>query len=107
LDSLKENILTWKEANCLMPADRIHDAVTQVINRLLTDTGRPARTIQDGDTLTGTLELDSLDLAVMVVGLEQALGVDPFRSGARAVPTVGELVEVYRAAMAEPLKGTP
>lgn len=72
-------------------------SVAQVINRVLTDSGRPAREIQASDTLTGAIGLDSLDLAVLVVGLEQSLGVDPFRQGASAVQTVGELVELYRA----------
>jgi acyl carrier protein len=82
-----------------MTDDRVTAAVTRVLNRVLTDSGRPARQFTDGDTLTGTIGLDSLDLAVLVVGLEQELGVDPFRSGARAVQTVGELVELYRATM--------
>ena len=67
-----------------------------MINRILTDSGRDVREISDDDTFMDTIGLDSLDLAVMVVGLEQSLGVDPFREGAQAVQTVGELVELYR-----------
>ncbi|MDG2384218.1 MAG: acyl carrier protein [Pirellulaceae bacterium] len=77
----------------------IKKTITGVINRILTDSGRDAREIADADTFMDTIGLDSLDLAVMVVGLEQSLGVDPFRSGAQAVQTVGELVEIYRSAM--------
>lgn len=83
-----------------MNVDTVQTAVHAVINRVLTESGRPARDIGDTDTFTGTLGLDSLDLAVMVVGLEQTLGVDPFRSGAQAVRTVGELADLYRAAVA-------
>ena len=82
-----------------MPDDRVTTAVTQVLNRVLTDSGRPARQFSDADTLTGTIGLDPLDLAVLVVGLEQTLGVDPFRTGARAVQTVGELIDLYRTTL--------
>lgn len=74
----------------------VQKVVSDVINRILTDSGREAREFTGDDTFMGTIGLDSLDLAVMVVGLEQALGVDPFRSGAQAVQTFGELVELYR-----------
>ena len=75
--------------------------VTEVINRVLTDTGRVPREFQTEETLTGTIGLDSLDLAVLVVGLEQALGVAPFRSGAAPVATFGQLVALYAASLDE------
>ena len=75
--------------------DSVRSTVGQVINRVLTDTGRGSREFEDDDTLTGTIGMDSLDLAVMVVGLEQSLGVDPFRTGAHPVQTFGELVALY------------
>jgi len=73
----------------------VHSTVVDVINRVLSDSGRPTRSIENDDTFTGTLGRDSLDLAVMVVGLEQQLGVDPFRAGAKPVANVGQLVELY------------
>ena len=73
----------------------VREAVTEVINRVLTDSGRPSCELTNDDTLIGTIGLDSLDLAVTVVGLEQKLGVDPFRDGARAVQTFGQLVDLY------------
>ena len=76
----------------------VHQIVTRVIQRVYSDSGRTPRNISDDDTFTDTLQLDSLDLAVMVVGLEQELGVDPFRNGASPVRTVGELVALYEAA---------
>ena len=83
-----------------MSADQVQSTVIAVINRVLTDSGRPAKSIELADSLTGTLALDSLDLAVLVVGLEQALGVDPFRNGAQPVLTVGEVIHVYETAQA-------
>lgn len=73
----------------------VRTAVADSINKVLTDSGRPAREFNDDDTLTGTIGLDSLDLAVMVVSLEQVLAVDPFRSGAAPVPTFGQIVDLY------------
>lgn len=78
-----------------MTIEQVQTAVAQVINRVLTDSGRPARQFQSQETLIRDIGLDSLDLAVLVVGLEQALGVDPFRAGAPPVQTFGELVELY------------
>lgn len=82
-----------------MTQPNVADAVAQVINRVLTDSGRSSRSFQDDDTLTGAIGLDSLDLAVLVVGLDQALGVDPFRAGARPVQTYGELIHLYQASL--------
>jgi acyl carrier protein len=82
-----------------MTDDALGHAVVEVVQRIWADTGRPVRDISPSDTFTGTLQLDSLDLAVLVVGLEQKLGIDPFRAGARPVQTVGELVELYRTAL--------
>ncbi len=84
-----------------MTTDRVRATVAQVINRVLTESGRAARELQDDDTLTGLIGFDSLDLAVLVVGLEQSLGIDPFRTGARPVQTFGELVDLYRSALGE------
>lgn len=102
-----------------MSTDTVQAAVTAVVHRILRDTGRPTRPLDPADTFTGTLGLDSLDLAVLVVGLEQELQVDPFRAGAAPVQTVGELVSLYRQWMAgaagsagggceaEPAEGAP
>ena len=85
-----------------MTQNSVHDIVCEVINRVLNDSGRSAREFQSDDSLIGTIGLDSLDLAVMVVGMEQALGVDPFRSGAAPVATFGELVDLYANASQPP-----
>ena len=79
----------------------VRTTVADVINRVLSDSGRPTKEIVDDDTFTGTLALDSLDLAVMVVGLEQSLGVDPFREGAKPVANIGQLVELYEKSLQE------
>ena len=72
-------------------------SVCSAIERVLRESGRPVPDpMTDDATLQETLKLDSLDLAVVVVALETDLGVDPFRSGAAPVQTIGELVEIYQ-----------
>jgi carbonic anhydrase/acetyltransferase-like protein (isoleucine patch superfamily) len=77
---------------------KVRRAAETVINRVLSESGREVKPIDDDDTLSDALRLDSLDLAVTVVGLEQELGVDPFRDGASPVQTFGQLVAIYEKA---------
>ena len=77
----------------------VRQTIQSVINRILTDSGRRARVIADGDLLVEGVGLDSLDLAILVVTLEQDLGVDPFREGHPPVATFGEVVKVYERSL--------
>ena len=72
-----------------------HSTVCEVIAEVIADGGRPPNTIEDSQTLRQDLALDSLDLAVIVVRLEQKLDADPFRRRRRQVRTVGDLVDAY------------
>ncbi|WP_353860665.1 acyl carrier protein [Azospirillum formosense] len=49
--------------------------------------------------LGGDLPIDSLDLATLLVVLEQRTGQDPFRAGFVQFNTVGELAALYRPAL--------
>jgi acyl carrier protein len=51
----------------------------------------------DSVFLGGGLPVDSLDLATLLVVLEQKLKVDPFRRGFRRFTTAGELAALYAA----------
>jgi len=82
-------------------ASNVRDAVADVINTILRDTGRETRAFANHDILMGNIGLDSLDLAVMTVSLEQRTGQDPFRSGRGAVRSFGELVAVYEDSLRE------
>ncbi len=75
--------------------DSIRDVVLQAIQRVLSDSGRCVPELTDSTSFRDTIKLDSLDFAVVVVQLEQSLGVDPFRAGARPVQTVGEFIQLY------------
>jgi acyl carrier protein len=80
--------------------ESLRNTVIAAIERVLRDAGRRPPAIQDDTSFRDTIQLDSLDFAVIVVQLEQALGVDPFRAGARPVQTVGEFVALYADAVA-------
>lgn len=80
----------------------VRRTIELVINRILEESGRPRRDFHDDDTLTGTIGLDSLDLAATVVQLEQDFGIDPFREGAQAVRTFRDLVTTYETALGGP-----
>lgn len=79
--------------------DTIRDTVKKAIQRVLQDSGRPPVDLQDDTSFRDSIKLDSLDFAVVVVQLEQQLGVDPFRLGARPVQTVGEFIALYAGAV--------
>lgn len=48
--------------------------------------------------LGGSLPVDSLDLATLLVVLEKRFGFDPFRGGFRRFTTAGELAAIYAEA---------
>ncbi len=49
----------------------------------------------DSIFLGGELPIDSLDLATLLVVLEQRTGQDPFRAGFRHFTSLGELAALY------------
>lgn len=82
-------------------------AVREAILAVYRDTGRPARETPGSALLGGDLGLDSLDLAQVIVLLERALGVDPFRDARGTSPlppirTVDHLVAIYSARLGVP-----
>jgi sugar transferase EpsL len=79
-------------------------AVVAAIGQVFRDTGRSGARVEPPLLLAADLGLDSLDLAQVVVLLERAIGVDPFRSPSAtadrpAVRTVADLVAIYRRAV--------
>lgn len=71
--------------------------ITEELARIAADKGEilPPLT-PDSVFLGGDLPIDSLDLATLLVVLEQRTGQDPFRDGLRQFVTVGELAALYR-----------
>lgn len=85
-------------AESISPA-KIAEHVRAAIRQVLADHGRVSGEIRDEDRLREQLALDSLDMALVVVRLEQALGVDPFRRRRGPVRNVGDLIAAYQAEM--------
>ena len=73
----------------------LRNSICESIVDVARDAGRDISEINDNDLLREKLGLDSLDLAVVVVRLEQRLGIDPFRIQHRSVRTVGDLISAY------------
>jgi acyl carrier protein len=85
----------------MTPTQDIRAAITDAIGRVFRDSAREIPPTHDDAVFGEQIKLDSLDFAVIVVQLEQTLGVDPFRSGARPVQTVGEFIKLYEDAVAK------
>jgi acyl carrier protein len=80
-----------------MSEQQLLDLVKQVIDRIAASKGTTAPKILPNTALLGGgLPIDSLDLAALVVELEQATGHDPFKQGFVDFRTAGELVQLYR-----------
>jgi acyl carrier protein len=77
--------------------ESIRAAVQHAIQRVLESSGRDRHSFEDDELLAVEVGLDSLDLAQVVVMLEQELGVDPFRKRGAVVRTFADLVRAYRA----------
>lgn len=79
----------------------VRSAVEKILGNVLRDAGREVPALTDEVLLSDQLRLDSLDFAVVVVGLEKELGVDPFRTESPRITSFGELVQLYEQASAK------
>lgn len=72
------------------------DTVIAELRRILSDKGAAHGEIgADTVLLDGDLPIDSLDLATLVVALEEQTGREPFKAGFRMFKTVGELAILF------------
>lgn len=73
--------------------------IAEELGRIAADKGEVLPPLSpDTVFLNGELPIDSLDLATLLVVLEQRTGQDPFREGFRQFTTVGELASLYTVA---------
>ena len=80
--------------------DKIRSTIQRVLSSVLRNAGREIPELSDDASLADTIDLDSLDFAVVIVSLERELGVDPFRQSTQRVRTFGELVDLYEESVA-------
>jgi len=79
-----------------MSEPELLDLIKVVVDRIATSKGTSAPKILPNTALLGGgLPIDSLDLASLVVELEQATGRDPFKAGFVDFRTAGELAQLY------------
>jgi len=72
------------------------DLIRSEIIQILTDKGAPAGSVEaDTPLLSGPLDIDSLDLATLVVTLEEKTGRTPFANGFVLFHTAGELARLF------------
>lgn len=78
--------------------DSITALIVEELSRIAADKGEVLPPVGPDTVFLGAgLPIDSLDLATLLVVLEQRTGQDPFRAGFRQFTTVGELAGLYRA----------
>lgn len=77
----------------------VYQLVEAETRQLLADKGVDVSVIKTDSQFFRDLQMDSLDLATLIVNLEQKFGVDPFRKGFITFLTVGELAHIYQDAL--------
>lgn len=78
-----------------MSFDLVRDELIQILN----EKGAEVLSIEaDTPLLNGPLDIDSLDLATLVVALEEKTGRQPFRDGFVLFHTAGELAALFTKA---------
>ena len=79
-----------------MDTNDVRLLIDRLIAETLAEKGAESQPITDDTVLLGgNLELDSLDLASIVVNLSEATEKDPFSEGFIEFRTVGELAALY------------
>ncbi len=79
-----------------MSIEQVESLIVELVQRILAERGQQTEAITSQTPLWGgELDIDSLDLAAVVVELETRLGKDPFAEGFLEFRTVGELAALY------------
>lgn len=87
-------------------ANRVGQLVRDTISDLLDEQGLENPGVEDDAKLVDTLGLKSMDIAQVVLVLEDELDADPFQEiPITSVRTVGDLINAYRVAL-EPEAGS-
>lgn len=81
-----------------MSHEELISRIQETLNQILDAKGVPRVQLREEvAVLDGTLPIDSLDLAQIVIELQSATGKDPFRDGFIQFRTVGELARLFAA----------
>jgi acyl carrier protein len=84
--------------NVIMNVEQAKEHIQRLVTEALTAKGLAAQRLTEQTLLLGgTLSIDSLDLAGIVVNLSEIAQKDPFADGFIEFRTVGELARLYAA----------
>jgi len=74
------------------------DIVIAELQQILAGKGIDSCAVAPDSRLLDDLPIDSLDLATLIVTLEEQTGREPFKAGFRMFTTVGELAALFAEA---------
>jgi len=78
----------------------VYQLITKGVAARLTEKGEKVPELGSGTRmLGGELPLDSLDVATILIEMQEQVGVDPFADGFIEFRTIGELVDIYRKSL--------
>jgi len=76
----------------------VRDLVFSELQKIRASKGLPEELFQIEEVLLGEdIGIDSLDLATLIVNLEEATGIQPFQNGFVMFETIGELINLFSA----------
>jgi len=76
----------------------VRDLVFSELQKIRASKGLPEELFQIEEILLGEdIGIDSLDLATLIVNLEEATGRQPFQNGFVMFETIGELIHLFSA----------
>jgi acyl carrier protein len=79
-----------------MTEEQAFEQITAIVRRMLEDKGAAVPDIDTNtELLGGAISIDSLDLAMLVLEMENVAGFDPFAEGFIEFRTMGELSKLY------------
>jgi acyl carrier protein len=75
----------------------VYAMITKSVSERIKEKGLPVPELKaETRMLGGELPLDSLDVATILIEMQDQLGEDPFASGFVEFRTIGELASLYR-----------
>lgn len=78
---------------------QVIDLIISETQKLITSKGVSCPVIKAESNFLKDLPMDSLDLATLIVALEDSTHIDPFRGGFKSFYTVAELAALYEHAL--------
>jgi acyl carrier protein len=75
--------------------DEVKAIIKEELQKILATKGESIHQLTSRTIFLADLPMDSLDLATLIVNLEERIGIDPFRDGFKDFKSFGELCVLY------------